>query len=76
MKQYEMEKSMSLENAMQLHYLLGKRIFERSNDMSEGVRTVLIDKYDKPQWIPATVNEKVDVDFYFTKRKNEDELIL
>ena len=74
MKQYELEKKMDLEQALQLHYLIGKRIFERSHNMSEGVRTVLIDKDEEPKWKPKTIKGEFDVDFFFTEREDEARL--
>ena len=54
-------------NCMQMEYCLAQH-FLRSHDLYEGIRAVLVDKDQKPQWDPANladVNDEI-VQAYFT----------
>ena len=55
----------SLEEAFALEHSLASRVLQRP-DFFEGVRSVLVDKDQKPQWLPPTL-EEVDTDSYFEK---------
>ena len=56
---------LSLEDALNLEYLLTTRLF-LSGELPEGVRALLVDKDKAPRWNPATlsdVSEDVLTDF-------------
>lgn len=57
---------LSFEEAMKLEFRLTNR-FMRGHDFYEGVRAIIIDKDQKPQWKPATLEAVTpgDVDAYF-----------
>lgn len=57
---------LSFEEAMKLEFRLTNR-FMRGHDFYEGVRAIIIDKDQKPQWKPATLEAvaQADVDAYF-----------
>ncbi len=57
---------LSFEEAMKLEFRLTNR-FMRGHDFYEGVRAIIIDKDQKPQWKPATLEAVAqgDVDAYF-----------
>lgn len=52
--------------------------FAEKTDFAEGVRCVLIDRGDKPKWIPDKI-EKVDnstIDWFFTPKPDDYKLTL
>jgi len=52
---------LDFDRAMQLEYRLARRFLEAS-DFQEGVRAVIVDKDQKPQWSPATLDAVSDAD--------------
>jgi len=46
---------------MALEYALGGRVV-RTHDFQEGVRAVIVDKDNAPQWSPARVEDVADSD--------------
>ncbi|MCE9648871.1 MAG: enoyl-CoA hydratase/isomerase family protein [Parvibaculum sp.] len=57
---------LSFEDCMKLEFRLTNR-FMRGHDFYEGVRAIIIDKDQKPQWKPATLEAvaQAEVDAYF-----------
>ncbi len=77
MKQYEMEKKMSLDEALKLEYQIAyNRLSIKSNDCIEGVRSVIIDKNHNPKWRPGCIHEcePSEINAIFKKRIEFDEL--
>jgi len=75
LKQLRKAKTMAMHEIMKMELRIGVRMVERY-DISEGVRAVLIDKDNKPQWDPPTLeavtNEIVDACFApFKDEKDE-----
>ena len=71
------DSSQSLKQVLELDYQLCQR-FIKENDFSEGVRALLVDKDNKPNWIPKIVdkvsNEKVS--WYFNSLDSDHKLNL
>jgi 3-hydroxyisobutyryl-CoA hydrolase len=76
-RQLEEGSKKSLKECLEMEYQLCHR-FTSANDFFEGVRCVLIDKGDKPQWKPQAYKEVTNemVDWYFNPLKSDDKLIL
>lgn len=64
---------LSFEDCMKLEFRLTNR-FMHGHDFYEGVRAIIIDKDQKPQWKPATLEAVAqgDVDAYFAPLGNEE----
>lgn len=54
-------KSMTLPECLKMEYRMACRVLE-GNELAEGVRAVLIDKDNKPNWKPAKLDEVKDAD--------------
>lgn len=65
-KQLELGATMNLKECLEMEYRLTQR-FVAGHDFYEGVRSVLIDRDQNPQWKPATLEEVTaeQVDAYF-----------
>lgn len=64
----------TLRQCLELEYQLGNHFLER-DDFYEGVRSVLVDKDNKPVWKPALLKD-VDTNFYFTPLSADQKQIL
>ncbi|KAK7092533.1 hypothetical protein V1264_008264 [Littorina saxatilis] len=77
LRQLQMGETMSLAEILQIEYRLSQRCLE-DHDFYEGVRAVLIDKDQQPQWRPDTLEgvtpEKLD--WYFSPLPPDRELVL
>lgn len=56
LKQMQIGASLDLDAALALEYRIAQRVV-RGHDYYEGVRTVLIDRGAKPQWMPAEIDK-------------------
>lgn len=58
--------ALDMEDCMRMEYRILRRMLE-GHDLYEGIRAVLIDKGDTPQWWPATVADidPADIEAYF-----------
>lgn len=77
MRQFELQKSLSLGESIKLEYLMALRIYENEdNDFYEGVRSVIIDKGDRPKWKPDSIYDcdPRRIDMCFKKFDGDDEL--
>lgn len=72
-RQLTKAKTMSMPEVMRMEYGIVQQML-KAHDFMEGVRAVLIDKGDKPQWRPATLQEvsEADIDAYFPDIENEE----
>ncbi|XP_012936439.1 3-hydroxyisobutyryl-CoA hydrolase, mitochondrial [Aplysia californica] len=70
-------KGRSLAEDLQVEYRLSQRCVE-DRDFYEGVRAVLIDKDNSPQWNPASIKDVAasKVDWYFSPLDAKRELVL
>lgn len=75
--QLELGKSMTLQECLKMEYRISQR-FMKGHDFYEGVRSVLIDKDNKPVWKPATVEDVSDhvIEEYFGLLSKDKELVL
>ncbi|MGA2792183.1 MAG: 3-hydroxyisobutyryl-CoA hydrolase [Roseiarcus sp.] len=73
LRQMEMGRALSFEEAMILEFRIVSRIC-RGHDFYEGVRAVIIDKDNRPRWRPAAVDavSKAAVDAYFAPLGDSD----
>lgn len=64
---------LDFEECMKLEFRLTNR-FMRGHDFYEGVRAIIIDKDQKPKWVPASIGEvpAAEVDRYFSSLGNEE----
>jgi enoyl-CoA hydratase len=64
---YDIEAALALEYRLTQHFMAG-------HDFYEGVRAALVDKDQKPQWRPATLDEVTDdiVDAYFASLRERE----
>lgn len=70
-------KSMTLPECLKMEFRLVSRVLERQ-EFFEGVRALLVEKDNKPQWNPAKleqVNDK-DIQAFFEQLPNQEELKL
>jgi 3-hydroxyisobutyryl-CoA hydrolase len=67
----------SFEECLMIEYRLSQRFIE-GKDFYEGVRAVLVERDNKPQWSPQTLAEVTPeiVDSYFAPLENDEELIV
>ena len=67
LEQFKQASTQTLKQVLELDYQLCQR-FIKENDFPEGVRALLIDKDNKPNWIPNKAEKvsKDKVDWYFT----------
>jgi len=68
---------MNLEEVFRMEYRISQRCLDkRSPDFHEGVRALLIDKDQKPCWMPSTLEDVSDelVDIYFQRLSPDHEL--
>jgi len=73
----EGKKLNTLEDVLKMEYRLVTRCCQ-DKDFYEGVRAALIDRDNKPGWVPSTLEEvtKDKVDWYFSQLGESEELIL
>ena len=66
LRQMEVGRSFSFEEAMVLEFRIVSRIC-RGHDFYEGVRAVIVDKDNRPQWRPGAAEDvsRADIDAYF-----------
>jgi len=71
------EKNLSLEENYKMDYRLAQR-FAQGSEFYEGIRTVLVDKKDKPKWIHKSIKDvkEGEVEEYFKPLKDVPELKL
>ncbi|KAH8276212.1 hypothetical protein KR026_004886, partial [Drosophila bipectinata] len=76
-RQLELGSQLSLAQCLIMEYRLAVRHLERS-DFKEGVRALLIDKDQKPQWQPSQLAEVTEehVQWFFRKLPDTEELKL
>ncbi|GIY62374.1 3-hydroxyisobutyryl-CoA hydrolase, mitochondrial [Caerostris darwini] len=69
--------NMTLQDNLKMEYRLAQR-FMADHDFHDGVRAVLIDKDNKPNWKPATLEEVTEekIDSYFKPLPTDKELKL
>ncbi|ESP02886.1 hypothetical protein LOTGIDRAFT_177835 [Lottia gigantea] len=69
--------NLSLKECFYMENRLCQRCIE-DHDLREGVRAVLIDKDQNPQWKPARLEDVTDerVDYYFSKLPDDRELVM
>ncbi|XP_022257236.1 3-hydroxyisobutyryl-CoA hydrolase, mitochondrial-like isoform X1 [Limulus polyphemus] len=74
--QLELGKNMSLQECLKMEYRISQRVM-KNQDFFEGVRAFLIDKDNKPMWMPATVEEVSDnvLKSYFAALPKDKELV-
>ncbi|XP_076311593.1 3-hydroxyisobutyryl-CoA hydrolase, mitochondrial-like isoform X5 [Tachypleus tridentatus] len=74
--QLELGKNMSLQECLKMEYRISQR-FVKNQDFLEGVRAFLIDKDNKPVWMPPTVEEVSDsvLKSYFAALPEDKELV-
>ncbi len=72
-RQLRQGKTMTMPEVMRMEYGIARHMLE-NHDFMEGVRAVLIDKGDIPQWKPAALQEltEADIDAYFPDLENEE----
>ncbi|XP_070174741.1 3-hydroxyisobutyryl-CoA hydrolase, mitochondrial-like [Littorina saxatilis] len=77
LRHQEMGKTMSLAQILQIEYRLSQRCME-DHDFYEGVRAVITDKDQQPQWLPSTLEEVTaeTLDRYFSPLPPDRELVL
>ena len=75
--QLKLGQNLSLMECLKMEYRLVLRHLEKS-DFKEGVRALLIDKDQKPQWNPATIEGVTDeiVENFFKALPDSEELKL
>lgn len=76
-RQLKVGKTLSLKECLELEYQLCLR-FTMGSDFVEGVRALLVDKDNKPSWMPKKI-EQVDqptIEWYFSPQKEDDKLVL
>lgn len=71
--QLALAKNLNLNQVLKLDYQLCQR-FIISNDFSEGVRALLVDKDNKPQWMPKKLEDVGSdiIDWYINPITNDD----
>ena len=76
-EQFRLASSHTLKQVLELDYQLSQR-FIKENDFSEGVRALLVDKDNKPNWIPKNVANvsKEKVEWFFKPLETDDKLNL
>jgi enoyl-CoA hydratase len=75
LEQLHRGKNLDFNTCMQMEYRLMIR-FLQGHDFYEGVRAVIVDKDQKPQWKPSTLNEVTPqaVEHYFSPLEGMPEL--
>lgn len=75
LKQLRNGKKLSFDECLKMEYRMDMR-FLRGHDLYEGIRAVLIDKDQKPQWKPSDLSQITDaeVDAYFAPLTDTPEL--
>jgi len=70
-------RSLSLKEALAVEFRVSQR-FLQSHDFFEGVRAVLVDKDQQPQWQPETIEEidKSQIEHYFIPLAEQEELFI
>ena len=73
LRQMEAGRSLSFEEAMIMEFRVVSRIC-RGHDFYEGVRAVIVDKDNQPQWRPGAAEEvsSADIDAYFAPLGDSD----
>jgi enoyl-CoA hydratase len=73
LRQMEAGRSLSFEEAMVLEFRIVSRIC-RGHDFYEGVRALIVDKDNRPQWRPGAAEEvlSADIDAYFAPLGTSD----
>lgn len=76
-KELTLGKSMSLDDCLKMEYRLAVNHFTGKRDFSEGVRALLIDRDNNPQWKLKALHEVTDeyVDEFFKPLDGQTELI-
>ena len=76
-EQLKRGKELSLGNLLAMEYRMSQKFME-GVDFYEGIRSVLVDKDNKPVWSPASVDDvdPDDVSKYFLHLPPEEELVL
>ena len=65
--QFQKGKDLSLKDAFELEFVMSSQ-FARHHDLAEGIRALLIERDNKPQWSPGDLQHvtREDVERYFT----------
>jgi enoyl-CoA hydratase len=73
LRQMQIGGGLSFEDAMSVEFRIVSRIC-RGHDFYEGVRALIVDKDNRPQWRPATAEavEKADIDAHFAPLGEND----
>jgi enoyl-CoA hydratase len=73
LRQMEMGRSLSFEDAVRMEFRIVSRIC-RGHDFYEGVRALIVDKDNRPDWRPAAAEEvsKAAIDAYFAPLGTSD----
>ncbi|VDO30342.1 unnamed protein product [Onchocerca flexuosa] len=76
-RQLQIGLKMQFHEVFTMEYRLSQR-FMKSHDFHEGCRAILIDKDQKPEWKPTSIEEITDemMDKYFAPLQENEELIL
>lgn len=66
LRQIRLGRTLEIEEALMMEFRMGQRVMA-GHDFREGIRAVLIDKDNRPNWRPATLAEVSDaaIDAYF-----------
>ncbi|KAL4002905.1 2-enoyl-CoA Hydratase C-terminal region family protein [Acanthocheilonema viteae] len=76
-RQLQIGLKMQFREVFTMEYRLSQR-FIKNHDFHEGCRAILIDKDQKPEWKPASIEEVTDemIDEYFAPLQEDKELII
>jgi enoyl-CoA hydratase/carnithine racemase len=75
--QFQLSSPKSLKECLEMEYQIMLRTWRR-HDTLEGIRALLVDKDNRPNWKPESI-AKVDdalIDWYFKPQPTDDKLIL
>lgn len=69
-RQIEAGANLSIKECLNMDYTIAMHYCEdKTSDLYEGVRALIVDKDNKPKWNPSTIEDVTDkrVNFFFSK---------